>query len=137
VFVENNKGTPDERKQFTMTLLPLILFSISSNRAQNGNISFDFDLIQMRGTNGATAARGGAQGTGNRRPRPGMGDKQPWVATPGRPRVDVGNEGPERSTTGDAWRPVVCAVSFHVLRKWKRSLHTCVQDVQITRTVTI
>jgi hypothetical protein len=42
------KGTPDKRRQFIETLLPLILFLISSNRAQNGNISLDFDLIKMR-----------------------------------------------------------------------------------------
>jgi hypothetical protein len=98
-LLKTTKGTPDERKQFTKTLLPLILFSISSNRAQNGNISLNFDLIQMRGTCRGTAPHGGARGTS---------DGQPGVAEPGRPRADVGDEGPERSTTGDGWRLVAC-----------------------------
>jgi hypothetical protein len=76
VSVENNKGTPDEIKQFTETLLPLIVVTISSNRSQNRNISLDFNLIQMRGTCRATATRGGARGMGDRRPGPGTGDKR-------------------------------------------------------------
>jgi hypothetical protein len=29
------------------------------------------------------------------------------------------------------------SLSYLIPKKWKRSLHTCVQDVRITRTVTI
>jgi hypothetical protein len=44
--LKTTKGAPDERKHFSisLTLFPLTLFSISSNQAQNGNLSLDFDL---------------------------------------------------------------------------------------------
>jgi hypothetical protein len=75
------------------------------HRAQHGNISLDFDLIQMRGTCRATAAHGGARGTDDGRPGTGTGDGRSGVAKLSRARVDVGDEGPEQLTMGNGQKP--------------------------------